>query len=685
MTETLSHLAGLNEAQAAAAMATAPQLVLAGAGSGKTETLTRRVADLILRRGEAPERLLCITFTTKAAGEMRARLAARLGAGRVPRWVGTFHAVMARLMTEEASQVPGLPRGFAILGQSDARAVLMALAGLKDAREGMALQDAVSLLKGSLLGARDACPQGPAFARFEAETLRQAQALLPAYRAELDRRAALDFDDLITRPVEAMQADRALAQRWGTRWSELLIDEYQDTNLAQHRLIRLLAGEQGRVFAVGDDTQSIYGWRGADVSQIRRFRRQYPGAGETIRLEINYRSARAILLAANAVAARDPQALRKTLRPARPDANWGTPLLLREAETPEQEGRAVVKHLQALRTGEEGLPWRECAVLLRAGFLAEPILAALAEAGMPFRRVSEREPEVPRDILAAQAWLQLAMSHDGHGWNAAADDAFRRACAHPPRGISGRLFAQLRQHAAETGLALAAAAEDLPGSDEDRLRLRAVADQARALAADIHRRRLPPEDALQLAAERAGLAAGLREAGQAHLAAWEAAFSAAGRFGSPAAYCEATALGEAADADLQADAVPVMTLHRAKGLEFDHVLMPGLEDGVFPSYRAEAQGSLAEERRLFYVGLTRARRSLWLSWVRHRRDWAAKPSRFLAEIPEQLFKGPPGAGAPPGPVKRTLPPPTQAETDRLVAEFHARRKPPGSGRRRGEG
>ncbi|PWC28401.1 ATP-dependent helicase [Teichococcus aestuarii] len=685
MTETLSHLAGLNEAQAAAAMATAPQLVLAGAGSGKTETLTRRVADLILRRGEAPERLLCITFTTKAAGEMRARLAARLGAGRVPRWVGTFHAVMARLMTEEASQVPGLPRGFAILGQSDARAVLMALAGLKDAREGMALQDAVSLLKGSLLGARDACPQGPAFARFEAETLRQAQALLPAYRAELDRRAALDFDDLITRPVEAMQADRALAQRWGTRWSELLVDEYQDTNLAQHRLIRLLAGEQGRVFAVGDDTQSIYGWRGADVSQIRRFRRQYPGAGETIRLEINYRSARAILLAANAVAARDPQALRKTLRPARPDADWGTPLLLREAETPEQEGRAVVKHLQALRAGEEGLPWRECAVLLRAGFLAEPILAALAEAGMPFRRVSEREPEVPRDILAAQAWLQLAMSHDGHGWNAAADDAFRRACAHPPRGISGRLFAQLRQHAAETGLALAAAAEDLPGSDEDRLRLRAVADQARALAADIHRRRLPPEDALQLAAERAGLAAGLREAGQAHLAAWEAAFSAASRFGSPAAYCEATALGEAADADLQADVVPVMTLHRAKGLEFDHVLMPGLEDGVFPSYRAEAQGSLAEERRLFYVGLTRARRSLWLSWVRHRRDWAAKPSRFLAEIPEQLFKGPPGAGAPPGPVKRTLPPPTQAETDRLVAEFHARRKPPGSGRRKREG
>lgn len=662
MMEIPPHLAGLNEAQRAAAMATAPQLVLAGAGSGKTETLTRRVADLILRRGEAPERLLCITFTTKAAGEMRARLAARLGAGRVPRWVGTFHAVMARLMTEEASLVPGLPRGFAILGQSEARAVLMALAGLRDAREGMALQDAVSLLKGCLLGARDACPRGPAFARFEAETLRQAQALLPAYRAELDRRAALDFDDLIARPVEAMQADQALAERWGGRWSELLVDEYQDTNLAQHRLIRLLAGAQRRVFAVGDDNQSIYGWRGADVSQIRRFRRHYPGAGETIRLEINYRSARGILLAANAVAARDPEALRKTLRPACPDAAWGAPLQLREAETPEQEGRAVVKHLQALRAGEGGSPWKGCAILLRAAFLAEPILAALGEAGVPFRRVSEREPEIPRDILAAQAWLQLAVSHDGQGWNAAADDAFRRACAHPPRGISGRLFARLRQRAAETGLALAAAAEDLPAADEDRLRLRAVADLARALAGEIRQRRVAPEDALQLAAERAGLAAGLREAGQAHLAAWEAAFSAASRFGSVAAYCEAMALGETADTEPQADAVAVMTLHRAKGLEFDHVLMPGLEDGVFPSYRAEAQGSLAEERRLFYVGLTRARHSLWLSWVRHRRDWAAKPSRFLAEIPDQLFRRPSGAARPSEPARRKLPPPTQAET-----------------------
>ncbi|PHK95271.1 hypothetical protein CR162_08865 [Pseudoroseomonas rhizosphaerae] len=683
MTGPPAHLAGLNAAQLAAATAPAPCLVLAGAGSGKTETLTRRVADLILRQGEAPERLLCITFTGKAAGEMRARLAARLGAARVPRWVGTFHAIMARLMTEDAAHLPGLPRGFAIMGQAEARAVLMALAGLRDAREGMALQDAVSLLKGCLLGPRDACPRGPAFARFEADVLRQARDLLPAYRAELDRRAALDFDDLIARPVEAMQADASLARRWGSRWAELLVDEYQDTNIAQHRLIRLLAGERKRVFAVGDDTQSIYGWRGADVSQIRRFRRQYPGSVETIRLELNYRSTPVILQAANAVAARDPEALRKTLRPAGREMGPGAPLVLREAETPEQEGRAVARHLQALQAGEGGLPWRECAILLRAGFLAEPVVAALTEAAIPFRRVSDREPEAPRDILAAQAWLRLAMSHDGQGWNASADDAFRRACAHPPRGISGRLFAQLRQHAADTGLALAAALQDLPAPGEERLRLQAVADQARALALEIRRRRLPPADALQLAAERAGLAAGLREAGEARLAAWEAAFAAAAQFGSVAAYCEAAALGEAVEADLRADAVPVMTLHRAKGLEFDHVLMPGLEEGVFPSYRAEAQGSLPEERRLFYVGITRARRGLWLSWVRHRRDWAARPSRFLGEIPAQLFRAAASPSAPAARPARTLAPPSQAETDRLVAEFHARKAAAGARKKGG--
>ena len=263
-----THLECLNPAQRAAAITPAPLLVLAGAGTGKTETLTRRVANLILG-GERPEQLLCITFTTKAAGEMRSRLAALLGPERTPRWVGTFHAVMARLLIEDGTSVAGLPRGFAILDQGDARMLLMQAAGIRDAKEASLLQEAVSLLKNGLVTEPRRLPRSAALARFEPEVLARAAAMLPAYQTALAQRQALDFDDLIAVPVAAMQANPALAARWSARWSEILVDEYQDTNHAQHALVRLLAGKPGRVFAVGDDLQAIYGWRGADVSHIR--------------------------------------------------------------------------------------------------------------------------------------------------------------------------------------------------------------------------------------------------------------------------------------------------------------------------------------------------------------------------------------------------------------------------------
>ncbi|WP_165694125.1 ATP-dependent helicase, partial [Teichococcus deserti] len=264
---TDQHLEGLNPAQRAAVLSPAPQLVIAGAGSGKTETLARRVVDLILRRGEDPQRLLCITFTTKAAAEMRARLAQRLPPVQLPRWVGTFHAAMARLLIEDGGDVPGLPRGFSIIPQAEARRLLMQAGGIRDAQTGTALQEVVSLLKGRL--ART--PRGKAFSRFDGATLEQAAALLPDYTKALAARAALDFDDLIALPVRAMRDDPGLAARWQGRWAEILVDEFQDTNLAQHRLVKLLAGQGGRGFAVGDDAQSIYGWRGAAVAELRRF------------------------------------------------------------------------------------------------------------------------------------------------------------------------------------------------------------------------------------------------------------------------------------------------------------------------------------------------------------------------------------------------------------------------------
>ena len=710
-----AHLAPLNPAQRAAATAPAPVLVLAGAGSGKTETLTRRVADLVLR-GEDPARLLCITFTTKAAGEMRTRLARLLGPERTPRWVGTFHAVMARLLVEDGAAVPGLPRGFAILGARDARAALMAVAGVRDAKEGALLAEAVSLLKNGLVDEPRRLPRSAALARFDADVLARAAAALPGYRAALLARPALDLDDLLAVPVAAMRADPALAARWSGRWAEVLVDEYQDTNHAQHALLRLLAGSAGRVFKVGDDLQAIYGWRGADVSHIRRFGKDHPGAPPPLKLEVNYRSTPLILRAANAVAAQDPAALPKALRPADAKAAPGAPIGIREAPTPEAEGAGAAAWAAALRRRLPDLPWRECAVLVRAGFVADPILAALRAAGIPAVLATDREQDAPKEVLAAIAWLRLAMSRRASGgpparaakpsggkplnaqpgaagreggWDAAADDAFRRACAFPARGIGAPLFNRLRDHAAAGGLALAAAVPSLPATPAERQSLEAVLGVASEIRAGVDSRGLPPADALRLAAEASETAEALRHAVPAVRQAWDATLAAADGAGSVGAYCDAAALGAGAGED-GADAVQVLTLHRAKGLEFDHVLLAGLEEGVWPNWQAEQHGASDEERRLFYVGVTRARHSLRLSWVRNRREWAGKPSRFLSDIPRALIEGGapdaaagrPGRGASgPGhaghgaaePAARPAPKVSQAETDRLVAEYKSRR------------
>lgn len=682
------HLERLNPAQRAAATTPAPLLVLAGAGSGKTETLIRRVAGLILS-GAAPDRLLCITFTAKAAGEMRSRLVALLGVEQTPRWVGTFHAVMARLLIEDGANVPGLPRGFAILGQGDARELLMPAGGSRDAKAASLLQEAISLLKNGLVTEPARLPRSAALARFEPALLARAAAVLPAYQAALAQRQALDFDDLIAVPVAAMQADPALAAHWSSRWAEILVDEYQDTNHAQHALVRLLAGKPGRVFAVGDDLQAIYGWRGADVGHIRRFQQDYRAAPAPLKLETNYRSTPTILRAANAIAAADPEALPKILRPADPKAPPGQPITIREAPTPEEDGRGGLAWVQALRHRQPELPWRECAILVRAGFVAEPILAVLRQANVPVRLVTDREPEPPKEVLATIAWLRLAMSRTKAGksgvatWDPAADDAFRRACAFPARGIGGALFGRLREHAAELNVALAAAIALLSATPQERQGLEAVLGVAGEIADGIARRKLGPADALRLAAEASEIADRLGQDGKlGH--AWAAALRAAEQAGSVAAYCDGAALGAMPGEAEATDAVQVLTLHRAKGLEFDHVLLAGLEEGVWPNWQAEQQGAIAEERRLFYVGVTRARHTLQLSWVRHRRDWAGKPSRFLAEIPKGLLEGAAAAHRPKHqgnaggalaqrpalPVK----PPTQAETDRLVAESTARKK-----------
>ena len=684
------HLAGLNEQQAAAVVAGAPQLVLAGAGSGKTETLARRAIDLILRQDERPDRLLCITFTNRAAAEMRGRMAAKLGT-RAPIWVGTFHACMARLLTEDAGAIPDLPRGFAILDAARSRAVVGEVAGVRDPKLLLPLHEAMSLLRNYGLESGRKPPRIPAFARFEGAVLAQALAMLPTYAAELRRLRALDFDDLLILPARAMAADAALAARWSGRWSEILVDEYQDTNAAQHRLLRLLASAHGRVFAVGDDSQSIYGWRGAEITHIRRFGEDFPAAAAPIKLETNYRSTRTILAAANAISARDPDAVRKTLRPAEAIGAAGAAIMVRGYQTAEDEGRAVVAWVQALRARQPDMPLRACAVLIRAGFVAEPILEALREAGLGVQLVSERETELPREVLGVIAWLRLALSRHpvgrhGEQWDPAADDAFRRSCAMPRGAIAGQAFARLRQHAGDVGEALAASVQGAPLDAAEKQAFETVLKTARRVADRIGSAGAKPSDALRVAAAESGLVEALGQSAPVRRA-WTTLLARADRAGTVAEFAEAAALG-VLDAEPEGpDSIQLMTLHRAKGLEFDHVFMAGLEEGVFPSRRAETEGSLPEERRLFYVGLTRARHTLRLSWVRRRRQWASEASRFLTEIPENLMEGvvpqrpEPSArkgssssqrGRPAA--KGAVKPPTEEEAARLVAAFQARRR-----------
>jgi superfamily I DNA/RNA helicase len=684
------HLEGLNEQQAAAVAAPAPQLVLAGAGSGKTETLARRAIDLIQRQDERPDRLLCITFTNRAAAEMRARMAAKLGV-RAPAWVGTFHACMARLLTEDAGAIPDLPRGFAILDAARARATLGQVAGLRDPKALLPLHEAMSLLRNYGLENGRRPPRIPAFARFESAVLAQALAILPAYAAELRRLRALDFDDLLILPARAMAADAALAARWSGRWSEILVDEYQDTNAAQHRLLRLLAAGHGRVFAVGDDSQSIYGWRGAEITHIRRFGEDFPAAAPPIKLETNYRSTRTILAAANAISARDPDAVRKTLRPAQATGTAGAAIMVRGCQTAEDEGRAVVGWVQALRARQPDMPLRACAVLVRAGFVAEPILEALREAGLGVQLVTEREAEPPREVLGVIAWLRLALSRhpvgqDGEHWDPAADDAFRRTCAMPRGAIGGQAFARLRQHASDVGEALAASVQGAPLDTAETRAFEAVLATGRRIGDRIGGRGTKPSEALRVAAGESGLAEALGQAAAVRRA-WATLLARADRAGTVEEFAEAAALG-VLDAEPEGpDSIQVMTLHRAKGLEFDHVFMAGLEEGVFPSRRAETEGSLPEERRLFYVGLTRARHSLRLSWVRRRRQWASEASRFVTEIPQNLLEGvvpqraEPSARKAAGSASKGRPaskpvvkPPTAEEAARLVAAFQARRR-----------
>lgn len=635
-------LAGLNDAQQeAVAHAGGPLLILAGAGSGKTRVLTRRAAHLI-RQGASQYRILCITFTNKAAREMLERIEGLVGPQARDMWVCTFHAACARILRREAEQI-GYGRNFVILDADDQEAV--AKECLKDLNidekrlPPRAVVSAISRAKDTLVGPEEYQRRAHDF-----RTLQIAGAY-KLYQHKLHENNALDFGDLILLTVELLQGDAACLAAYEEKFEHVLVDEYQDTNHAQYRLIQLLAGKRRNITVVGDADQSIFGWRGADISNILDFEADYPDA-RVIKLEENYRSTRPILDAASQVIGRNRLRRDRDLWTRRPG---GDPVQVFLARDQHGEASFVAEEIQRLRLA--GRQWPDFAVLYRMHAQSRVLEAALMQRNIPYTVVGGVKFYERKEVKDMIAYLRLVA-------NPRDRLSFQRVVKVPRRGIGAVTLARFGEFAAKGGFDLEEAlarVEDAPALAGAPARQLAL---FRDLLADLRRQAefLSVFELIQEIMGRTGYREELaREGGIESLARIEnldELLSVAREFernGPPAgwpegglaalqAFLESVALVSEVDAfDHEQEAVTLMTLHSAKGLEFPVIFLTGVEEGVFPHFRSlEEEGEMEEERRLCYVGMTRAMDRLYLTHARERTLFGLTrnnpPSRFLAEF-----------------------------------------------------
>lgn len=615
-------------------------LVIAGAGSGKTRVLTARVARL-LATGVPPRAVLAFTFTNRAAREMRERIAAAAGEAARDLWVGTFHATGVRLLRREAAAA-GLPREFAIYDREDQEGVLRGLV------RRLELSDEayrVGAVLGRISDAKNALVTPAEFERVAASPYeRRVAELYGLYQRELAANGALDFDDLIARVVILLRDRPEVAERYGRRFAHVLVDEYQDTNHAQFRLVRALSAVHGNVFVVGDDDQSIYGWRGADLSNVLDFERAFPGA-TVLRLEQNYRSTGNILDAANAVIAHNRARKGKTLWCEREaGAKLRFALLADEAD----EARRVRRLLE--ERVRRGRPLCEVAVLYRTNAQSRALETELRQSGIAYEIVGGVSFYQRREVKDLLAYLRLAV-------NPADGVAFWRVWNTPRRGLGPAVRERLESVMAERGLAPLAALRALAG--EGALGPAPARGAAGLLGVldELAARREEPVDVLFMRLlEGTGYLRHLEGLGEEDLADRRANVEelvatagsfAAERGGTLTDYLAETALLTDADrVSGAADRVLLLTAHNAKGLEFDAVVVAGLEEGLFPHASAlEDDAELEEERRLFYVALTRARDEVLLTAALARRRFGAlggglggQVSRFVDEVPPELLE-----------------------------------------------
>jgi len=611
-----------------------PLLVLAGAGSGKTRVIIEKIAHLVTSGRVPAKRIAAITFTNKAAKEMRERLGKRLrGDAAEGLTLCTFHALGLKFLQIEHAAV-GLKRGFSIFDADDSNAQI------KDLMPG-AKNDAIEAAKNLISRAKNA-GLSPEEALAASKTTRELEAakLYARYQARLATFNAVDFDDLIRLPVQVLENDHEIALAWRERIGYLLVDECQDTNDAQYRLLKMLAGPRGDFTCVGDDDQSIYAWRGANPDNLLQMAQDYP-ALQVIKLEQNYRCSNRVLRAANTLIANNPHEHPKKLWSDQPD---GDRIRVWECRDNEHEAEKVAAEISYLHVARDAA-WSDFCILFRGNHQSRPLEKAMQLLRIPYHLTGGTAFLERQEVKDALSWLRLVVNPDD-------DAAFLRAVQSPKREVGATSLAKLAEMAQHAQLPMSRAAESMGALKALTPRaangLSAFVDILRDLRTQSAQ--LSAADLVRRLAERSGLLAELRaqckddasfarrRANLDELADWFEHTSGNERRGNAGDLAAQLALLSRNDKDDGGNQVRLMSLHAAKGLEFRYVFIIGCEDGTLPHEMSLEEGNLAEERRLMYVGITRAKQGLYLSHSRETRRFGdrlrLKPSRFLDELPQ---------------------------------------------------
>ncbi len=640
----MDFLSGLNPQKREAVETTeGPVLILAGAGSGKTRVITHRISHLISAKQVPPSALLAVTFTNKAAGEMRDRvssLLAEVSLEKPPR-IATFHSFCVRLLRRDgdalASLRPGFTRNFSIYDDEDQLAII------KAAYKRMGLDEKAMPYRGTLsqISQAKSAKETPQemYSKSADPRVTKVAAVYEEYEKALRQANALDFDDLLLETVRLLYHDEATREGWNRRLSYIMIDEYQDTNRSQYELMRLLSRTHDNVCVVGDEDQSIYSWRGADIRNILDFEKDYPGA-KTIRLEQNYRSTKNILEAAGVVVANNKERKGKWLWT---EADEGDMLTVYAGHDAENEALFIADTIEKILRQH---PDRRVAVLYRTNSQSRQIEEALRRYNRRYNVVGGISYYQRAEVKDIIAYLKLALLPSD-------SISLQRIINVPARGIGRTTVEQAEKFAAENGLGLWEAIERMLEENQFGTRAHAAMAAFRNMLAELHEavETKPLHDALAFIEERTGYRRMLEQENTPESQArvenlnelMNAAAEAVERGENVRDFLDHAALVAQTDAIDEGSQITLMTMHNAKGLEFPVVFLAGMEDGLFPHSRSLlSEAAMEEERRLCYVGMTRAEKRLVLSWARYRRRFGGGeqertiPSRFLSEIPSNL-------------------------------------------------